>query len=98
MAVERSRFLEYLENVLRGDVRIVAAWVGGSIGRGKADDLSDIDIHLAVADEYCVQLNSERRAFVAQFGGPITGPGGAAQRARRRRLPTGALPGSHRAD
>jgi predicted nucleotidyltransferase len=71
MAVERSMFLEHIENMLRGDERIVAAWVGGSIGRGEADDLSDIDIHLAVADDHCAQLNAERRTFVAEFGEPI---------------------------
>jgi hypothetical protein len=71
MARERAVLLEHLTTVLRGDARIVAAWIGGSIGRGEADDLSDIDIHLAVADQDCVQLNAERRAFVASFGEPI---------------------------
>jgi predicted nucleotidyltransferase len=71
MAVERSRFFEHLEDLLRADARIVAAWVGGSIGRGEADDLSDIDIQLAVADEHCTQLNAERRAFVSSFGQPV---------------------------
>jgi hypothetical protein len=71
MAVERAVFLEHLANVLRCDARIVSAWIGGSIGRAEADDLSDIDIHLAVADEHCGQLNAARRAFVAEFGEPI---------------------------
>ena len=71
MARERAEFLDHLASILRGDARIVAAWIGGSIGRGEADDLSDIDIHLAVADEHCAQLNAERHAFVASFGEPI---------------------------
>jgi hypothetical protein len=71
MADERSTFLGRLEDMLRGDERIVAAWVGGSVGRGEADDLSDVDIHLAVADEYCPQLNAQRRAFVSRFGEPL---------------------------
>jgi hypothetical protein len=71
MAVERATFLEHIETLLRDDARIIAAWVGGSIGRGEADDLSDIDIHLAVADEHCVQLNAQRRAFVSEFGTPL---------------------------
>jgi hypothetical protein len=71
MAQERALFRDHLATVLRGDARIVAAWIGGSIGRGEADDLSDIDIHLAVADEHCTLLNTERRAFVAEFGEPI---------------------------
>jgi hypothetical protein len=44
---------------------------GGSIGRGEADDLSDIDIHLAVQDERCAELNAHRRAFVSWFGEPL---------------------------
>jgi len=71
MAAERSRMLERLEAGLRRDERIVAAWVGGSIGRGGADDLSDIDIHLAVQDERCAELNTHRRAFVSEFGEPL---------------------------
>jgi hypothetical protein len=51
MADERSALLGQLEDALRRDERIVAAWIGGSLGRGEADDLSDMDIHLAVVDE-----------------------------------------------
>ena len=77
--------LERLEAGLRRDERIVAVWVGGSIGRVEADDLSDIDIHLAVQDERCAELNAHRRAFVSKFGEPLriqeapqnTPPGGA---------------------
>src|SRR5712691_7787745 len=71
MAQERAEFLDHLAAILRGDVRVVAAWIGGSIGRGEADALSDIDIHLAVADEHCALLNDQRHAFVAEFGEPI---------------------------
>ena len=71
MAQERAVFLEHLAKILRTDARVVAAWIGGSIGRGEADDLSDIDIHLAVADAHCTQLNADRHAFVAEFGEPI---------------------------
>jgi hypothetical protein len=70
-ADERSALLERLEAGLRADARIVAAWIGGSIGRGEADHLSDIDIHLAVADDDCADLNARRRAFVSQFGEPL---------------------------
>jgi GNAT superfamily N-acetyltransferase len=71
MAAERSRMLERLDAGLRGDERIVAAWVGGSMGRGEADDLSDIDIHLAVEDDQCTELNARRRTFVSGFGEPL---------------------------
>jgi GNAT superfamily N-acetyltransferase len=70
MAEERSAFLQRLDAALRRDERIVAAWVGGSLGRNEADNLSDIDIHLAVDDARCTELNSGRHAFVAEFGEP----------------------------
>ncbi|MDQ6673755.1 MAG: hypothetical protein M3069_23925, partial [Chloroflexota bacterium] len=38
MADERSALLGRLEDALGGDERIVAAWIGGSIGRGEATD------------------------------------------------------------
>jgi hypothetical protein len=47
---------------------MVAAWLGGSLGRGDADDFSDIDLHLAIADAACAQLTENRRGFVSQFG------------------------------
>lgn len=34
----------------RDDPTVVAAWVGGSLARGHADDWSDIDLHLLVDD------------------------------------------------
>jgi len=71
MSAERSMLLERLDAELRRDERIVAAWIGGSIGRGGADDLSDIDIHLAVEDDRCAELNAQRRAFVSGFGEPL---------------------------
>jgi hypothetical protein len=64
---------------------------------GKADDLSDIDIHLAVVDERCAELYAQRRAFVAEFGEPLL----IQERRRTRlqwRLSTGALSGRSRAD
>ncbi|MBV9174980.1 MAG: nucleotidyltransferase domain-containing protein [Chloroflexi bacterium] len=71
MAQERSAFLAWLAHDLDQDGRIVAAWLGGSLGRGDADELSDIDIHLAINDDHCAGLNETRRAFVSQFGKPL---------------------------
>jgi predicted nucleotidyltransferase len=36
---------------LRGDERIVAVWLGGSLAAGTADAHSDVDLRVAVADE-----------------------------------------------
>jgi predicted nucleotidyltransferase len=86
MAGERAALLERLEHRLQGDERVVAAWIGGSIGRGEADELSDIDIHLAVADAHCPELNAQRRAFVAGFGEVVL-----AQEAQQNAPPDGAF-------
>jgi len=68
MSAERSMLLDRLDAGLRRDERIVAAWIGGSIGRGEMDDLSDIDIHRAVEDHRCAELNTQRRAFGPDLG------------------------------
>jgi predicted nucleotidyltransferase len=86
MAAERAALLERLEQGLQGDERVVAAWIGGSIGRGEADELSDIDIHLAVSDAHCPELNAQRRAFVAGFGEVVL-----AQEAPQNAPPEGAF-------
>jgi predicted nucleotidyltransferase len=39
-----------LENLLRSDPRIRAAWLEGSLGRGNADRYSDIDLHVLLAE------------------------------------------------
>jgi predicted nucleotidyltransferase len=36
---------------LRGDERIVAVWLGGSLAAGTADAYSDVDLRVAVADD-----------------------------------------------
>ncbi len=69
MALERGAFLERLDTLLRSDMRILAAWVGGSVGRGEADALSDIDIHLAIADDRCEELNVRRQLRWTGRGG-----------------------------
>jgi len=71
LAAERDALLQHVEHTLRSDARITAAWLSGSLGRGEADALSDIDLSFAVADEHCADLVAQRRAFVARFGEPI---------------------------
>ena len=71
LSAERAGLLQQLERSFRANPSVVAAWVSGSLARGEADDWSDIDLHLAVADEQCAALNEHRRAFVATFGEPL---------------------------
>lgn len=41
---ERDALLRTIEAALRADERVVAAWLVGSLGRGTADALSDLDL------------------------------------------------------
>jgi predicted nucleotidyltransferase len=44
-------FAERAAEAMRGDERIVAAWLGGSLAAGTADGYSDVDLRVAVLDE-----------------------------------------------
>lgn len=43
--------IERAREAFEGDERVRAAWIEGSIGRGTSDAWSDVDLHLAIADE-----------------------------------------------
>jgi hypothetical protein len=49
----------------------VAAFVGGSLATGTADEYSDIDVYLIVADEAYASFLAERVAFMRQLGEPV---------------------------
>jgi hypothetical protein len=52
MTPDQQSLLEALETALRSDVRIASAWLTGSLGSGRGDAWSDIDITLvAGADD-----------------------------------------------
>jgi predicted nucleotidyltransferase len=53
---ERAQLLDSIISTLRDDERMVAAWLAGSFGRGEADDLSDLDMHLVIDDSYAPVL------------------------------------------
>jgi hypothetical protein len=76
---QRDRLLAHIASSLAEDGRFVAAWLGGSLGRGDADAVSDLDITVVVADAHAVLLcaqperatahpPAERLAFFARFG------------------------------
>lgn len=60
--------LAALARACEDDPQVLAAWVGGSLARGTADDWSDIDLHLLVAqaEQFCSGIRSwfERTAPV----------------------------------
>ncbi len=81
-ADRRDAFLKQVVADLQTDPRFVAAWLAGSFGRGEADLVSDLDLHVVVTDDYALSLlvkplpvwaNStpERLALLQRFGTPV---------------------------
>jgi predicted nucleotidyltransferase len=52
----------------RQDPRIVAAWEFGSIGKGTADEFSDVDPVFVVKDEFFDEVDEERRPLLEEIG------------------------------
>lgn len=78
----RDALLASITAYLKEDARFVAAWLAGSFGRGEQNWLSDLDIHVVVAQEYSASLcatpwrdggrtTPERLALFQQFGTPV---------------------------
>src|SRR5579862_6471097 len=77
---ERDGLLASIAGLLETDRRVVAAWLGGSLGRGNADKLSDIDIYVVVSEQYARFVTSSTREFVSRLDGLLvteTDPGNA---------------------
>ena len=69
--IENKELLTQITNYLASDPRVMAAWLFGSLGRGDADEWSDIDIFVVIADAYVKEILSERLQFVNQVGKTI---------------------------
>lgn len=67
----RDALLDRVAATLGGDERVVAAWLGGSLGRGTADAWSDIDVWAVVEDGAMGRFGAERDALVAGVGAPL---------------------------
>ena len=65
---ESKELLTQITNYLVNDPRVMAAWLFGSLGRGDADELSDIDIFVVVTDECIQEIVAQREQFVNQIG------------------------------
>ena len=65
---EREALLARITESLEADGRIAAAWLFGSMGRGEADNLSDLDLRVIVYDEHVAGLCEGRQVYTAQFG------------------------------
>ncbi len=77
----RNALLTRIATELSGDERCLAAWLTGSYGRGDADEVSDLDICLVLAETYrgslCTRLeqvssrtSKERLELFRKFGEP----------------------------
>jgi predicted nucleotidyltransferase len=82
---DRDQLLSSLIRQLEGDDRVRAVWLAGSLGRGNADDLSDIDIWIAVADDLMGEVSADPERWVQSrcdavmsFSIPQNGPPGGA--------------------
>ncbi|MEO6457050.1 MAG: aminoglycoside 6-adenylyltransferase [Chloroflexia bacterium] len=53
------------------DERVVAAFLGGSLAAGSADEWSDLDIYLITTDEAYEDFLHDRKAFIRRMGEPL---------------------------
>jgi len=70
---DRDALLASLTASLQDDPRVRAAWLWGSFGRGEADDLSDLDPWLIVADDAVGEMGARLRQYALLTGNFITG-------------------------
>lgn len=63
---ERAALLRRVEQVIRRDCRVRAAWILGSVARGEDDALSDLDLFIVVADDSIAQFIDNRRVHAAE--------------------------------
>lgn len=70
---DRDALLRSLTASLQSDPRVRAAWLWGSFSRDEADDLSDLDPWLLVADEAVAEMGLTLRLYTEQTGSLISG-------------------------
>ncbi len=81
-ALSRENLQAEITQKLSADPRFVAAWLTGSVGRGEADEVSDLDVTVVVGDAYCEVMcarpwevssrtTPERLALFSWFGQPV---------------------------
>lgn len=67
---EQQALLQRFLTACDDDSRVVAAFLGGSFARGKADEWSDLDIYLITTDEAYDDFFAQRQAFMQRLGTP----------------------------
>ena len=68
---ERADLLRRIDDIIRSDSRVRAAWVTGSAARGEDDALSDIDLLIVVADNAIDDFIENRKTHAARPGSPV---------------------------
>ena len=68
---ERAELLRRIDQGIRRDRRVRAAWVTGSVARGETDALSDLDLFIVVADDATADFVDNRRVHAAGPARPI---------------------------
>jgi predicted nucleotidyltransferase len=61
-------FVERFARACEADERVVAAFVGGSNVKGKADQFSDIDLTVVTTDAACEEFLNNRESFLRSLG------------------------------
>ena len=64
-------FLDRFVTACEQDDRVVAAFLGGSHGRGEADAYSDVDLCVIAKDDAFEALVRDRAAFLGRLGTPL---------------------------
>lgn len=70
---DRDTLLHSLTTFFQSDPRVRAAWLWGSFGREEADDLSDLDPWLIIADEAAAEMGPSVRLYAENTGNFISG-------------------------
>ena len=66
----RDTLLARIHTTLAADSHVVAAWLGGSVGRGEADAFSDLDVTVVVDDARAATLCGVDQARMTRAGAP----------------------------
>jgi predicted nucleotidyltransferase len=64
----RDELLDRLLQLLKGDPRVVAAWLAGSLGRGEGDAWADCDVSIVVDDASLSALLGDRSRLYESLG------------------------------
>ena len=68
---ESEAAVERFRRACERDERVVAAFLGGSLASGRADEYSDLDLYVIVREDACAELVERRHDFVAAWGDPV---------------------------